>query len=586
MSERLAFLWPEVCLFLATCGVMLVGLSPSAATRRLCSWIAGLGLSVAGVLAIVTTPTTLAESEGLGLLPNMLPYAKAVIAGVGVLLVPVLAGTVDRAEEHAIARGERSFDPLRVTRGEFFAFFLFSMTGLMLTASADDLIWLFLALELTSLPTYIMVTISTPGSKPKSQESGVKYFFLGALGAAVFLFGFALLYGGTGTTVLSDMPAILGEQAKNGGISPIAMGGLVISFLGVCFKVAAVPMHAYTADVYQGSASGVSAMLAFVPKTAGFIAMMLLAAAVGWHYTETGAFAFADLYERGQLPQELRLTLFVVAALTMTVGNVLAVLQDSAKRMFAYSSIAHSGYMLVGVIAGPGLAGGGFMKNGLSAVLLYLLIYGITNTGVFAVLASLEKRAEDEARRTGHASEIDAVEDLRGLCGRDPLLGWTLVVCTLSLLGFPPLAGFFGKVPLFSAGIAAGEIVLVVILGLNSAMAAFYYLRVVNIAMFDRDADPEAAPVRSFAWSRISAAATAGACVLVLTVLFNFGAKASRWAGQPRIDAAAIDGVERAGGPAERPVEGRVEMPVDGTAGGPAHGTRLDDPARSVSRAE
>lgn len=530
MTERLAYLWPEITLFLATCIVMLMGLSPSATARRACVWVSGVGLFVAGVLALVTTPS--ADSpNAAGLLPNLVPYVKGLVAGVGMLLLPLLAGTVDRAEERAIARGERSFDPLRVTRGEFFAFFLFSMTGLMLTASADDLIWLFLALELTSLPTYIMVTISTMGTR--SQESGVKYFFLGALGASVFLMGFALLFGGTGTTHLSEMPGIFYEQAVSGGVNPIAISGLVLSFIGIGFKIAAVPMHAYTADVYQGASSSVSAMLAFVPKTAGFIALMLLGSAVGWTYLADGTYAFASIDGRGQLPEELRLVLWGVAALTMTAGNVLAVMQTSAKRMLAYSSIAHSGYMLVGIIAGPGLAGAGFSENGLAAVLFYLLAYGVMNTGAFAVLSSLERRADDEARAEGRASEVDSIDELRGLCKTDPLLGWTLVICVLSLLGFPPLLGFWSKMPLFTSGIAAGEIALVVILGVNSAIAAFYYLRLVNTAMFERASDPERVPVRSMVTGRAASAVTAAAGIVVFTAISGIAMSWSQWATQP-----------------------------------------------------
>lgn len=557
MTERLAYLWPEIALFLATCAVMLMGLSPSATARRLCVWVAGAGLFVAGVLALVTTPDAGSENA-IGLMPNLVPYVKAVAAGVGLLLLPLLAGTVDRAEERAIARGVRKFDPLRATRGEFFAFFLFSMTGLMLTASADDLIWLFLALELTSLPTYIMVTISTMGTR--SQESGVKYFFLGALGASVFLMGFALLYGGTGTTHLSEMPAIFYEQAVSGGLNPIAIAGLVLSFIGIGFKIAAVPMHAYTADVYQGASSSVSAMLAFVPKTAGFVALMLLGSAVGWTYLADGTYAFASIDGRGQLPEELRLVLWGVAALTMTVGNVLAVMQTSAKRMLAYSSIAHSGYMLVGIIAGPGLMGDGFNENGLAAVLFYLLAYGIMNTGAFAVLASLERRASDEQREEGRASEVDGVDELRGLCKSDPVLGWTLVVCSLSLLGFPPLVGFFGKIPLFFAGIKAGEIALIVILCLNSAMAAFYYLRLVNVAMFDRESDPERMPVRTLVAGRANAALASGVCVVVLTVVSGFAMSWSDWATSPGAATTELAGIEPEGEMAAELSDGKVEV--------------------------
>jgi NADH-quinone oxidoreductase subunit N len=452
MTERLPFLWPEITLFLTTCVVMVLGLSPNLSTRRLCGPFAGLGLLVAGIVAALNT------DPAPGPMPHLVAYVKVVVAAVGLLLLLLQAGTVDREEEREIAAGVRAFNPLRTVRAEFYAFFLFSLTGLMLCATATDLIWLFLALELTSLPTYIMVTISTRSSK--SQEAGVKYFFLGALGAAIFLYGFSLIYGGTGHTDLAKIAWAI----SSGGLNPITLTGLMLAVIGVSFKIAAVPMHFYTPDVYEGAAAPVSAFLAFVPKAAGFISIILLLSTVGWQHGPSG----------GSLPEALRLMLWIMAALTMTVGNVLALLQTSVKRILAYSSIAHSGYMLVGIIAGPGTGddAGSFTRSGLAAVLFYLLAYGVMNVGAFAVVACLERRSRD-----GGHEEADTVDDLRGLCATRPILGWTMVLSSLSLLGMPPLLGFFGKLPLFSSAISAGEIPLVIVLGLNSAIAAYYYLR-------------------------------------------------------------------------------------------------------------
>lgn len=502
MAEKLAYLWPEVTLFLATCVVMVIGLSPSAAVRRLCPLISGLSLAAAGIFAIGTTPTFAEGAQGL--MPGLLPYAKAIIAVVGILIVMLLSGTVDRGEEHEIATGVRKFDPLRLTSGEFYAFFLFSLTGLMLTASADSLIWLFLALELTSLPTYVMVTISTARSRAK--EAGVKYFFLGALGAAIFLYGFALIYGGTGSVHLDEIHRQITLQMAGDGLNGITLAGLLIAILGIAFKIAAVPMHYYTADVYQGAATPVTAMLAFVPKTAGFLALILLCSAIGWHYGETGH----------ALPETIRLLLWVMAVLTMTLGNVLAILQTSMKRMLAYSSIAHSGYMLVGIIAGPGAT---FTESGISAVLFYLLTYGVMSTGAFAVIASLE-RAHAERTQTGELAydEADSIEAIRGLARAKPLLGWSMVICGLSMLGFPLTVGFFAKLPLFTSGIAAGEIPLVIVLGINSAIAAFYYLRLVSYPLFDEAGDEAGGFIVTPMRTRPAVAAIGAAGVLAMTI--------------------------------------------------------------------
>jgi NADH-quinone oxidoreductase subunit N len=551
MSERLAFLRPEILLFVATCLVMVVGLSKTYATRRLTSGIAGLALLGAFYLSIATTPSLtsaacpisgkvfsepVSAASGQLLLPAMVPFMKATIAAVGLLLLLVQAGTVDRAEEAAIAAGKRTFDPLRTNRAEYYAFFLFSLTGLMLCASADSLIWLFLALELTSLPTYIMVAIST--ARNRGREAGVKYFFLGALGAAVFLYGFALIYGGTGQTNLNQIALAI----RGNGLSTITLAGVMISLIGLGFKIAAVPMHFYTPDVYEGAAPQVSGFLAFVPKTAGFIAILLLCAMVGWNYAPPGAdepSALTGVITQSpwgtSLPEPVSLLLWVMAALTMTVGNVLALLQSSVKRVLAYSSIAHSGYMLVGVVAGPNTQASNelpsfasaFTRSGVSAVLFYLLCYGVMNLGAFAVLAAVERTPGAD----GEAREVDKFEDIRGLCRRDPVMGWCMVLCALSLLGLPPLLGFFGKLPLFTSGIAAGQVALVVILGLNSAIAAFYYLRLAFAPFLE---SPEEhvertvpAPYATRRWAAVLSAASVVALAIFGSVLMREAARAS-----------------------------------------------------------
>lgn len=531
MSGRLAFLYPEMALFVATCVVMVLGLSRGLKVRKASAWVAGLGLAIAGVLAVASTPRTgeaicpisgfvystgMTADMGQVMLPEMVPFAKAMIAGVGLLLLLAMAGTVDRDDEARIAAGKAAFDPLRSNRAEFYAFVLFSLTGLMLTASADDLIWLFLALELTSLPTYIMVAIST--ARNRSREAAVKYFFLGALGAAIFLYGFTLIYGGTGHTNLNE----IGRHFTEHGVSTLSMAGVLLAVFGLCFKIAAVPMHLYTPDVYEGAAPQVSGFLAFVPKAAGFIAILLLVATVGWAYDGASA-GVAGLFDASgaepvkhaaggkQLPEVLRLTLWVIAALTMTVGNILALLQTSVKRLLAYSSVAHSGYMLVGVIAGP--VGDSFTTNGVAAVLFYLTAYGVTNAGAFAVLAALERARDTD----GTPGEVETFDDLRGLCAARPLLGWSLVVCSLSLLGLPPLLGFFGKLPLFSAGIAAGEIPLMIVLGVNSAIGAYYYLRLAFTPLLEArdegDESPRVAPFKG----RVVGAGLSAVVVLVLS---------------------------------------------------------------------
>lgn len=517
MIEKLAHLQPEIVLFIATCIVMVLGLSRSLAWRRLCGPVSALALGVAAILAIRPLDLLGHTSDPMNrsfFFPDLLPFAKVLVAGVGFVLLLLIEGTVDRDEEDELAAGRGSYNALRMNRAEFHAFFLFSLTGVMLCASATDLVWLFLALELTSLPTYVMVTISgrtalgVRGEKgSRAQEAGVKYFFLGALGAATFLYGFALLYGATGSTDLGRIAKVFADN----GLSSLALAGLLLSILGVSFKIAAVPMHFYTPDVYQGASATVGAFLAFVPKTAGFFALMLLVGTVGWSFAPGSVVPS----EAGtSLPDVLRVTLWVIAAMTMTIGNVLALLQTNVKRILAYSSIAHSGYMLVGLITGPGR--GDITDNGLAAVLFYLLCYGVMNIGTFAVLACIERPGPG-----GERSEIESFEDLKGLCRTRPALGWTLVVCSLSLLGLPPLLGFFGKFTLFTAGLAAGEIVLVIVLALNSAIAAYYYLRLAFAPIIDNPSKSADELRPSPFESRRVAALASAAGVIVLAIFGN-----------------------------------------------------------------
>ncbi|TVQ31237.1 MAG: NADH-quinone oxidoreductase subunit N [Phycisphaeraceae bacterium] len=506
--EKLQIIHPEMALFAATCIVLLIGLSGRSALRSACAPLTGVALLAAAWLGLQSPGADSELMQGMPF-PGLLPYAKTLIALIGLLILPMLAGTVDRSYEKAVERGE-VYNPMRSTRGEFYAFFMLSLIGVMLCATADDLIWLFLALELTSLPTYIMVAMST--SRLRSQEAGVKYFFLGAFGAAMFLYGFALLYGATGSTFLSEIREAMAEP---GGAGPMAMLGLVMVIVGVSFKIAAVPMHFYAADVYQGAGTTVAAFLAFAPKAAGFFTLLILLGAVGWTHGPNG----------DALPPELRVILWVIAALTMTIGNTLALLQTSVKRILAYSSVAHSGYMLVGLIAGPGA--GSIASNGLAAMLFYLLCYGVMTTGAFAAIAALERRAADGGRE-----EIDSIEDLRGLCRVYPLVGWSMVVCSLSLLGLPPLLGFFGKLMLFTSAISAGEIVLVVVMGLNSAVAAFYYLRLAGYPLLEQRHDEAESPTLTPAPGRRLAACVAAVGVVALVVFISPLQRASHEATQ------------------------------------------------------
>jgi NADH-quinone oxidoreductase subunit N len=443
MSAKLGAIWPELILVLAAFVVMIVGLSPLRAARRATYGITLVALTLAGLVAAAGGAMGLTQVSPLAL------FVKIATCLIGIGLVVGASETVEAAAEET-----EPFDAATTSRGEFFGFMLLSLVGLMLCAGADDLIWLFLALELTSLPTYVMVTTSR--RQLGAAEAGVKYFFLGAMAAAVFLYGFALIYGATGTTVLPEIHEIL----AGGRMADIGIAGFVLAIVGIGFKIAAVPMHVYAADVYQGAATPVTAFLAYVPKAAGFAALILLLGAIGWPLEHQSP-VFTGL-------------LWAMAVATMFVGNTLALMQTNVKRMLAYSSVAHSGYMLVGLVAGPGVVGeseGLIMRNGIAAVLFYLVTYGVTNLGAFAVLSLLE-RDGDEAQK---------LSDLRGLARRRPAMAAVLALCVLSLTGIPPLVGFWAKLTIIGSAISGGFYVLAVLTVINSAIAAFYYLKIVAV---------------------------------------------------------------------------------------------------------
>ncbi|MBX3355198.1 MAG: NADH-quinone oxidoreductase subunit N [Phycisphaeraceae bacterium] len=521
MSLRLITIIPEIVLFAGAVIVSILGLSPAKQLRDAVPAITAAFLFAALVIIpFVSQPDRVADAGHL--LPNLGMVAKMLIAGVSLLLVAVGAGAVDRRLEESIARGRSPFDPVRVLRGEYHAFLLLSVSGAMLLASASDLIWLFLALELSSLPTYVMVAISR-GTR-RAQEAAVKYFFLGAMAAAMVLYGFALLYGSTGTLRLVDMHSVFSAQIAAGGVDGLAIIGAALVILGLTFKITAVPMHFYAPDVYEGAGVHVTAFLSFIPKVAGFITLIMVLSTIGWEGHRPGA----DGALLNGLPLPLTSLLWMLAVMTMTLGNIGALLQRSVKRMLAYSSIAHSGYMLIGIIVGPAL--GGF-----DALFFYLVCYGLMNTAVFGALAAIERSNGDE---------VDSFDDLSGLWVRHPMVAAMLAAGAGSLVGLPPLLGFWGKLDLFIAGINDAQTVLIVIAAVNSAISAWYYLRLAGlpiVGVADRRAElVVSVPSR---WPKVAAVICGlGVIVLPLPLVDSI------------IEASAVVGAERRG-VAQTPLE-------------------------------
>jgi len=462
-------LLPEWLLLIGACFVLMMGASARSPYSRHIPAIT-TGVVALALMAALICGRPADDPVLPGLVLGSLTYFVRVIGlGVGVLLAMV-----------------NWYQPAPEERGEYASLVLFSLLGLLLVPSSNDLVVLFFAIELVGVPTYVLVSLSRVDRR--ASEAGVKYFFLGAMAAALLAYGFALLYGVTGTTRIAPLPlagasaAIVdagpGLAAAFGpGAGGLALMGLLFAFGGLCFKVAAAPFHAYAPDVYEGAASPMTALLGFVPKLAGFAALIKLFSAGNW-----------------QLPVELQWVMWWVAAVTMTLGNVLALLQTSVKRILAYSSIAHSGYMMIALLVGPVL-GAGPMRDGVAALLFYIAVYGVMNLGAFAALAAF----------TIDGRAVEGLDDLKGLSRSAPLAALCLAICAFSLMGFPPTAGMLGKVYVFSSAFSLesshlfrGPLVWLAVIGVvNSAIGAAYYLKIASACYLDAptgNVQPDAGP--------------------------------------------------------------------------------------------
>ena len=346
-----------------------------------------------------------------------------------------------------------------IERGEFYALLLFSITGMMLMAQAADLIVIFLALELLSIPLYVLSAFARP--RLDSEEAGLKYFLLGAFATGFVVFGITLVFGATGATQLEGIVSAVAGSGSGPVVSlPLLTIGAALILVGFGFKVAAVPFHMWTPDVYQGAPTPVTSFMAVGAKAAGFAALLRI-------------FVTALPSLDGKLVP----VLWGLAALTMLVGNLLAISQTNIKRMLAYSSIAHAGYILMALAAyGKPLVAG----DAVASALFYLVTYALTSFGTWAVVIALEK------------SEAKGLEiaDYAGLGRKRPLLAAAMTIFMLSLTGMPPTLGLVGKFYLFRTAIQGGFIGLAIIGVLTSLISAYYYLRVV-VTMYMREGEPE-----------------------------------------------------------------------------------------------
>jgi len=427
---------PEVILTLTGVVVMLIdsSLAPSFPRRPL-GWVAAIGTT----LALWSSLWQLSLPQGTGYFGTVETSAFTVFFHVlicGIVLVALLLSldTLPEDSHH---------------QGEFYALIVFGAVGMCLLTAAVELLVVFIALEISSIATYVLAGYRKQTGR--GPEAAMKYFLLGSFATAFLLYGIALVFGATGTTQIYEI-AHLAPLAVN---QPFIMAGMSMMLIGILFKVSAAPFHLWTPDVYEGAPSPVVALMSTAPKAAAFAVLLRIVYEL-----------FPNLHAVWSP------LLWVVAVLSMTVGNLAALRQQNVKRMLAYSSIAHAGYLLA-AFAGLG-------NSGIAAASFYAAAYAAMNVGIFAVITVI----------SGYDEALPMIEDYRGLLYRSPLLGSLLIFFLFSLIGIPFTGGFFGKFYSFSSAVSGGAVWLAIIGLLNSGLAAAYYLRLV-LTTAQRTADPK-----------------------------------------------------------------------------------------------
>ncbi len=466
-AVKLVGIAPELALVITAFVILVTGAAvPDRLIRRFLPYIATVGFVVSLLFTLAAWGRVQDRGPELHLggmvaVDGFATFAKFALGVFGLLTVWLARDWLHAEDDGLDPETERKglVGPLDA---EFYGLVMFAVAGMMLMATSADLIMIFIALETFSISLYVLVGFRRRSME--GQESAMKYFLLGAFSSAFFLLGIALAYGATGSTnlysVSPDAPSLVRHLGSTGvdNVGLLVLGtGLLIVGLG--FKIAAVPFHMWTPDAYQGAPSPVTGFMAAATKLAAFAAIL-------------------RLFDVVLLPlrDDWRPLLIGIAVITMVVGSVLAVVQEDLKRMLAYSSIAHAGFLLTGVVATN--------DRGVSGVLFYLATYGLSVLGAFAIIAIVGGRDEEEVRLT----------DYRGLFFQRPLLAGALTLFLLSLAGVPLTSGFVGKLLVFGAAIEAGYSWLVVVGVLTSAIAAFFYLRVLVVMYMEEPGDEPVPP--------------------------------------------------------------------------------------------
>jgi NADH-quinone oxidoreductase subunit N len=485
--QTLLILLPEILILLSATAMMTAGAFVKAPRRVWC--LASVVTLAVALVALVLLRKTVTDPYGsVALNDAMSVYGRLFFLLTGFILLAMAHDQVDDARAP-----------------EFFGSLLFINAGAMLVTAANEMVFLFVGLELVSMPTYLMLYLSRRNTT--TQEAATKYFFLSIFSSGLLLFGLAYLYGMLGVSNLKAL-AYLAQVSPTLADAPHPVLGLIaIVFVmaGLGFRVAAVPFHFYAPDVYEGSPTIMAALLAWVPKGIGFVAILR---------TITAVIPTDVTPPTENLTQQAAVLCWIIAVVTMTLGNTVALAQTNLKRLFAYSSIAHAGYLMVGVtVAFRNGPVAGEMPLGSESVLFYLVSYALMTLGAFAVIIGLSTPERP----------VETVDDLAGLVRSHPVMALAMAICLFSLAGIPPLAGFIGKFNLFVAAFAASTDSdarmyqsLAVIGVINSAIGAYYYLKIV-VAMYYRE--PTGAPLQPrLTWPTAAAIGTCSSLTVLLGI--------------------------------------------------------------------
>jgi NADH-quinone oxidoreductase subunit N len=450
--------FPEIALTVALLAVIFVDLAATRIRQNATFLVAAFGLIAAFAYALPqfgAAPGTL--FYGMIVLDPMAVFFKLFLIATSFLVLIAIPGSRELPRDHI---------------GEFYALLLGITLGMVLLASAVDMLMLFLALEMVSLSGYIMVGYLS--HERQSNEASLKYFLFGAVSTGAMLYGITLLFGLTGTTKMMQIRQMLLQGAGSGNNGWMLMMATVLIWAGFGFKTAAVPFHFWCPDVYAGAPTPVTAFLSVAPKAAGFATLI--------------RFFFTGMAQRSgdasyqALPAvEWTMLLLVISLITMTLGNIAALRQDNMKRMLAYSSIAHAGYILMGVVT--------LSSDGIQSVLVYLITYLFMNLGAFVIVMEIYNR-------TGSFD----VKDYCGLWRRSPFLTISMTIFMLSLMGIPPFAGFFGKFYVFAAAVKKDLAWYAAVGALNSVIAVYYYARVIKNMIIEPEAEGAALDPYTLSW--------------------------------------------------------------------------------------